>query len=113
MPGSRRLVHKPAAVRDLREIVAFIAEDNPVAAQKLRDQIDRQVGLLAEFPEMGPLAQDEHLRQQGYRLLSVAGYLVFYVVTPEEVLIRRVLHGARLYRHLLEDAPRRDGRVRP
>ncbi len=44
------------------------------------------------------------MRNCGYRILVVRDYLVFYVVAGDEVQVKRIMHGARMYRHLLEEA---------
>lgn len=98
-----RLRISPLAWKDLLEIAGGITLDNPAAAQRVKDHLVRQIGLLTKFPELGPLSQDRSL--QGYRLLIVGSYIVFYVFSDDEVRIKRVLHGARLYRRLLESEP--------
>ncbi|MGE5507932.1 MAG: type II toxin-antitoxin system RelE/ParE family toxin [Chitinophagales bacterium] len=80
-----------------------IALDSPRAAQKVKDEIIHQIGLLEDFPELEPLSRDEGLRHDGYRILVVGNYLVFYQVLGEEVQVKRVLHGARKHRHLLPE----------
>lgn len=43
----------PIAITDIREIIAYIAEDNPEAAAKIRNAIYSKIETLAAFPEMG------------------------------------------------------------
>lgn len=77
---------------DLVNIVRYVAEDNLDAALRLRDAIRGQIALLAEMPEMGRRG-----RVPGTRELVIAGtrYVVPYMAIKNEVVILRVLHGAR------------------
>ncbi|WP_261485845.1 type II toxin-antitoxin system RelE/ParE family toxin [Acididesulfobacillus acetoxydans] len=43
----------PAAISDVQEIIAYIAEDNPGAATKMGNAIYSTIEKLTDFPEMG------------------------------------------------------------
>jgi addiction module RelE/StbE family toxin len=96
-----RVEYLPLAVRDLTEIIDYIARDRPAAARTLIDRIDRAVGRLAMFPRAGKRPNDARLRQMGYRMLVVRDYLVFYLIVGRSVQIRRIVHGVRRYDFLL------------
>lgn len=98
-----QLVVEESARLDLLEVVRTVALDNPAAARKLKGEIVRQIGLLKEYPQLGPLSRDEGLRKRGYRILTVGNYLAFYRVEGDMVRVIKVLHGARAYRHLLPE----------
>jgi len=89
------------AVADLEGIFDYILQDNPSAAASMLEKFDAAVSRLAGNPYLGVVPRDERLRRLGYRMLIIAEYLVFYVVKPHTVQIRRILHGARDYRFLL------------
>lgn len=76
-----KIVWTRHAVRDLDGV--------PDAA---RVAIVEKVGLLADFPRMGP-AMDGPFT--GYRQLLVARYRVIYALASDEVRIVYVRHGAR------------------
>jgi toxin ParE1/3/4 len=80
------------ASRDLIALVRYVAEDNLDAALRLRDTIREQTVLLAEMPNMGRPG-----RVRGTRELVIAGtsYIVAYTILKDEVIVLRVLHGAR------------------
>jgi len=82
----------PLARLDLLEIVAYIAKDSEGAAYRLYDEIERQVALLRKMPRIGRIG-----RRKGTRELVVAGtpYIAAYRVQAKEILILRLLHGAR------------------
>ena len=90
------------AEEDLAEAITFIAVGNPAAATALADKMGKSLGALARHPHMGRVPDDPELMQLGYRYLIVDDYLIFYVVREEgEVVVHRILHGARDYRGLL------------
>ena len=89
------------AQRDLVEILEYIKKDRPGAASGLMDKFDKSIAHLATNPELGIIPKDERLKRLGYRVLVVDKYLVFYVLKPKTVQIRRAIHGARRYGFLL------------
>jgi len=96
-----RVQYLPAAEQDLLDILDYIARDNPRAARAFVARVERTIGRLAHFPRSGRTPDDPRLRREGYRLLAVGDYLVFYVVIGRTVEIRRVIHGARRYQFLI------------
>jgi addiction module RelE/StbE family toxin len=91
-----------AAEQDLSDIVEYIANDSPVAALKLADEIERSVLQLEDFPLIGAVPKNRRLARQGYRMLIVEGYLVFYVLPDDDTVeVRRILSSKREYRFLL------------
>jgi len=84
---------------DLEEIWAYIARDNPAAADKLIRQISDMFGLLADNPEIG-IRQDDI--RPGLRCKPLRrNHLIFYEVAGDVIRILRVLHGSRKYEELL------------
>lgn len=92
MRSKPRLKWRPAALADLIEIVTFIAEDNPDAAQKLKDEIEGKAAELPNHPKLYKTSQ----RVRGMRELVIGKYyLVLYRETPTLVEVARVLHTRR------------------
>jgi len=91
----------PKAEEDLLEIVDYISEDRPSAAEKLVDRIEKVFALLAGNPMLGRKVKESRLRLLQYRYLVVENYLVFYVFRSERVVVCRILHGAREYLSIL------------
>ena len=91
------------AERDITEAICYIVEElqNPVAAIKLFEDIERSVGSLQENPKRYPLVRDDYLASKGFRLMPVQKYLIFYVVRDDardekkSVTIERVLYNRR------------------
>jgi toxin ParE1/3/4 len=89
-----------AARNDLRDIMNWIAEDDPVRADSFIDAITRAGEKLLEAPRGYPLIRqiaDKGIRRRVYR-----GYLLIYRVTDDQLNILRVLHGTRDYHSLLD-----------
>ena len=89
------------AQRDPVEIFKYIKKDRPGAGLILMEKFDKSIAALAVNSELGIVPKDDRLKRLGYRILVVDKYLVFYVLKPRTVQIRRVIHGARRYSFLL------------
>jgi toxin ParE1/3/4 len=85
----------PRARSDLLQAVRWIAKDNRVAAEGLRDAVVNAARRIGEYPQIGMLRLD--LADDPVRFLLLTGYPYLVVYDSAEVppLILRVLHGAR------------------
>jgi len=83
------------ALADLSEQVAYIATDNPSAARRVAETLDKTALALGDMPTGRPG------RVTGTYEKSVTGlpYVVVYAITPtgdaEEIAIVRVIHTSR------------------
>lgn len=84
---------------DLRQIWAYIAQDNVAAADHLIDEFERTLGLLARNPHMG---QSVEQYRTGLRRFTVGSYLLFYERTEDGIRLVRVLHGGRRIEDLFD-----------
>lgn len=80
---------------DLRDIVSFIAADNPTVAESFGFLLMSKVDVLANFPQIGrvvPEQKDENIRE-----IIVRPYRIVYRVIAKNqiVAIVRLWHGAR------------------
>lgn len=89
------------AEEDFTEIVKFIADDNPTAAEAIATKIEKNLELLSDNPYLGRVPRDEEIKSLGYRYIIVHNYIIFYTIEERTILIHRVLHGARDYKSLL------------
>lgn len=80
------------AEEDLVEIWVYIAQDNPVAADRVLDDLDAKCIMLAENPHLGPARPDI---APELRYLPVGRYLVLYREIAQGIELVRVAHGAR------------------
>ena len=89
------------AEEDFTEIIRFISDDNPNAAEAMATKIEKNLELLSGNPSLGRIPRDEEIKNLGYRYLVVQNYIVFYTIEERTILIHRILHGARNYKSLL------------
>ena len=53
---------------DLLEIVDYISDDSPDAAQRVKDDIEMKAKKLSEFPKIGRLGRDEDTPEEGLNM---------------------------------------------
>jgi addiction module RelE/StbE family toxin len=89
-----KLVWTHAAVRDLQEARAHIADDGPGAAALVASRTLASVGRLEDMPSLGRSG-----RVAGTRELAVpqTSYLLVYRLSDERIEMLRVLHGRRTW----------------
>jgi len=90
-----KIVWSERSLSNLQEIVQYIAEDNPLAAERMGDFIIKKSSLLAQFPELGSIFIK--LRRPDIREIAAPPYRIIYQVLPKEriISILTVWHGAR------------------
>lgn len=88
----RRYSLEPAAENDLALILDYIAQRNPVAADRLMDAMVEAFDRLADHPKLGHHRSD--LTDLPVRFWTVRDYLIVYR-GEHEIEILRVLHGRR------------------
>lgn len=93
MTDDRGFVLHPGAVQDITEIWEFIAEDNPLAAGRVREEILSAIRRLVMFPKHGHGRED--LTSRPLRFLTVRDYLIAYAPDEKPLAVIAVLHGRR------------------
>jgi plasmid stabilization system protein ParE len=102
--------HAVVLAEDLPAIYAFIARDNPGAAESVLDAIDATFEQLVRQPECGVIYPTRHPRLRDVRMLPVhsyPNYLIFYRLELDAIRILYVVHGARHLPRLFRREPRR------
>ena len=87
------------AARDLYGILAYLSGESPQAAERLANLLDSAIQDLAEAAEhfaVVPSRATDKIRRR-----VVGSYNVFYRLEGDEVMVMRILHGARNATHLL------------
>jgi toxin ParE1/3/4 len=82
------------AICDLERLDRYIARRNPAAAQRTGEALLRKAALLARFPELGPVWEED----PGWRFIVVKPYKMFYrILTDEKIVeISHIRHGAQV-----------------
>lgn len=88
------------ALSDLERIVAYIAFDNPEAAQRVGDQLLDAAMSLDTLPERGRVVPE--FQHPDIREIVVRSYRVIYRVNKNDtdIEIIRFWHGARGFPHI-------------
>jgi toxin ParE1/3/4 len=82
----------------MREIVAYIAADNPEAAARFVPALEVMYKQLVALPGLGSVRNFVQTDLQGVRIMPVTGfeqYLIFYAPAGTSIQVLRILHAAR------------------
>ena len=81
------------AIAEFDAILDYIAAANPAAAAQVETRVRRVVERIAQFPEGAP----EIAERPGVRSVPLIRYpyVIHYTVNRGEVVILRIIHGAR------------------
>ena len=88
---ARALEWREAARADLLAIVDYISDDNPDAAQALKDEIEDKASKLPDRPKLYRPGRVPGTREMVVR----PNYIVVYAEDARAVVILRVLHAAQ------------------
>ena len=93
-----QIVLSPLALDDIEKIVAYVAQDDPVAAERLGHRLLDHAATLCYLPHRG----GNVAQRPGVKKLVLRPYLIFYRVdeTSRRVEILRFWHGAQDSEHL-------------
>ncbi len=98
---------RPRADADIDQCFAYIARDNPGAAMRFLDALERSFSMIAEQPGIGSPRYAHLAALDGLRMWVVPdfeNYLIFYIEKAHFVDVVRILHRARDVPSLLLEA---------
>jgi toxin ParE1/3/4 len=97
-----KILRRPLFIEDLHTIWAYIASDNPGAADRLVGELDERYQMLAERPRLG---FQRFPKYPAMRLFPFRRYLIIYqpLETGDGIELIRLLHAARDYRRFFDD----------
>ena len=109
---ARSFSRHPALKQDLALIRTYVARDNREAADRVLKAILRAIMLIKQSPEGSPLYSVDDPELDGIlrrKVVTEFGrrYLVFYVVTDEEVRVLYAHRGSLPIEKRLDDEPSR------
>ena len=87
-----RVVVSLRARSDILDIHSFLSEQSPTAADRMLARFSERFDELREFPYLGP---DRSEFRASLRGLLIDGYVAFYLVEPDRIVIVRVIDGRR------------------
>jgi toxin ParE1/3/4 len=91
-----QVVWSNAAENDLRNIIEYIADENPSNAFKIFRSIKKKASMLFTLPERGRILPD--LRGQGilqYREIIISPWRILYRISERNVYVLSVLDSRR------------------
>jgi toxin ParE1/3/4 len=97
-----RIVFLSLAVKDLASIRAYIAADNPEAAQMVAVRLRKLIQGLAAMPNIGKAGRVFGTRELVTPKIGKTSYVVVYRVRENRLEILRILPGMRKIDSLLE-----------
>lgn len=80
------------AIEDLKSAKDYIAQENPMAAQKIVQRIRNKVFLLSEQPGIGRLGRVPNTREL---IVDKTPFILPYRVRDNKIEILRLLHTSR------------------
>jgi plasmid stabilization system protein ParE len=83
----------PLAAQDITEIWEYIALDNPLAARRVREEIQNAIRALVSFPNRGHRRPE--LTSRPLRFIRVREYLIAYAPDQKPLWVVAVIHGRR------------------
>jgi addiction module RelE/StbE family toxin len=97
------------AVRDLEELVSYVAADAPASAERLLDRLEQRARTLASSPSRGRVVPElAHFGLRNWRELLVKPYRIIYRIEERTVSVLAVLDGRRELEDLLLERLIRD-----
>jgi len=93
MSEDQGFVLHPQAAQDITDIWELLAEANPHAARRVREDILAAIRALVPFPHQGHRRPD--LTSRPLRFTTVREYLIAYAPDERPLLVLAVLHGRR------------------
>ena len=85
-----RVVVSLRARSDILNIHSYLAKHSPAAADRMLVRFAERFDELQEFPFLGP---DRSEFRAGLRGLLIDGYIAFYIVEVDRIVIVRVFDG--------------------
>lgn len=87
------IIWKQTALDELAEIISYVAEENPDAAERLQDKIKSAILPAAELPYMFRPGRVDGTRE----VIAHPNYLLVYEVGTTHIEVLSVLHARQRY----------------
>ncbi len=93
MHGELAFALHPLAAQDITDIWEYIAEDNPIAARRVREEILNGIRAVVRFPHSG--YRRPNLTSRPLRFKLVREYVIAYAPEKKPLWVVAVFHGRR------------------
>jgi toxin ParE1/3/4 len=92
--GKINIIITESAYADLEDIENYISQDSPLVARRFIARIFDKIDQLYEYPQSGKPVSE--LKNPAIRELLLNKYRIIYQTNEIEVIVLRIVHGARL-----------------
>ncbi len=89
-----KIIWSPLAIDRVSEIAAYIAQENPTAAEKWVDTVFRKVEDLKDFPESGRVVPETE--NKAIREMTFGNYRLIYRPEEKRISVLTVRHGKQI-----------------
>ena len=89
-----KIVWSPLAVERASEIVIYIAQDRPLAAEKWIQTVFSKIEQLRMNPEMGRIVPE--INDRLFRELIYGNYRIIYHIETKQISILTIRHGKQI-----------------
>ena len=93
MSDNRGFALHPLAAQDISDIWEYIAEDNALAASRVRGELLHGIRALVAFPQQG--YRRPNLTSRPLRFMLVREYVIAYAPEKKPLWVVAVFHGRR------------------
>ena len=85
----------PHALRDADELHSYIAESNPLNADRFVMDLKASIHSLQRFPKRCRIARESRIAGFEVRAAIFGKYRVLFTIIGNSVAVMRIVHGAR------------------
>ncbi len=89
-----KIIWSPLAIDRVSEIAAYIAQENPSAAEKWVNTVFRKVEDLQSFPESGRIVPETE--NKAIREIIYGNYRLIYRLEEKRISVLTVRHGKQI-----------------
>jgi toxin ParE1/3/4 len=89
-----KIIWSPLAIDRVSEIAAYIAQENPTAAEKWVNTVFRKVEDLRDFPERGRVVPETE--NKAIREVIYGNYRLIYRLEEKRISVLTVRHGKQI-----------------
>lgn len=92
-----RLLLSEQFEKDFDEAVNYLKEQRQSAAMNFVEEIERQIKILASFPEIGKKSDDARLEGLLFLIITKYKYIVIYEIDYDQdiIFLHNLIHGSR------------------
>lgn len=83
-------------IQQIKKYIKYVLQ-NPIAANKIIDNLIKKILILEEFPLIG---KNYNYYSSNERYIIYNKYLIFYEITPNKIIIKTIIHGKQNKRYI-------------